>query len=128
VGLGESRQKLLFLPAAHTDFIFSIIAEEFGFVGSSLILAMFFVFIFKVFKLGFFTHQTFRRNLCFGIGLILALEILINVGVSCGLFPTKGLPLPFISYGGTSLVIHYALLGLLFNASREVGNSAERGV
>jgi len=128
VGLGESRQKLLFLPAAHTDFIFSIIAEEFGFVGSSLILAMFFVFIFKIFKLGFFIHQTFRRNLCFGIGLILALEILINVGVSCGLFPTKGLPLPFVSYGGTSLVVHYALLGLLFNASRELGNSVARGV
>ncbi|HDN85850.1 MAG TPA: hypothetical protein ENG49_01345, partial [Candidatus Omnitrophica bacterium] len=73
-------------------------------------------------------HQTFRRNLCFGIGLILALEILINVGVSCGLFPTKGLPLPFVSYGGTSLVVHYALLGLLFNASRELGNSVARGV
>ncbi len=120
VGLGESKQKLSFLPAAHTDFIFAIIAEEFGFIGSVVVLSAFLIFLFNVFKLHFYIPDLFRKNLCLGIGLIFALEIAVNIGVSCGVFPTKGLPLPFISYGGSSLLVQYTLLGLLFNASRNL--------
>lgn len=119
LGLGESRQKFLFLPAAHTDFIFSIIAEEFGFWGSIVVLSVLFIFFFKLFNLNNFLSEPFRKNICLGGALIFGLEIVINIGVTCGLFPTKGLPLPFISYGGSNLVVHYLLLGLLFNASRD---------
>jgi cell division protein FtsW len=118
VGLGESRQKLLFLPAAHTDFIFSIIAEEFGFVGSIAVLLTFFIILFKLLKLTLSCPDIFRRNLSLGVTLIFVLQVAINIGVTCGLLPTKGLPLPFISYGGSNLVVHFILLGLLFNASR----------
>lgn len=118
VGLGESKQKLFYLPAAHTDFIFSIIAEEFGYLGSIIMLGAFAIFLFKILKMGFFPSNSFLKNICVGIGIIVGLEIVINIGVSCGLFPTKGLPLPFVSYGGSNLVVHYILLGLLFNASR----------
>lgn len=118
VGFGESRQKLFFLPAAHTDFIFSIIAEDFGMIGSTILLIVFFVLFHKMYNIARKSEDEFRRGLLFGILLIFALEIVINVGVSCGLFPTKGLSLPFISYGGSNLIAHYVLLALFFNASR----------
>lgn len=119
LGLGESKQKFLFLPAAHTDFIFSIIGEEFGFIGSSAVLLVLFIFFLKIFKLSNSLSDPFRKNICLGGALIFGLEIVINIGVTCGVFPTKGLPLPFISYGGSNLVVHYLLLGLLFNASQD---------
>jgi len=119
VGLGEGLQKLFFLPAAHTDFIFSIIAEEFGLWGSLGLISVFFLIFHKMFKIAKFSQDDFRRGLLWGIVFIFFLEIGINIGISCGLFPTKGLPLPFISYGGSNLVVHYILLGLFFNASRE---------
>ncbi|MFA5337677.1 MAG: putative lipid II flippase FtsW [Candidatus Omnitrophota bacterium] len=118
VGFGESRQKLFFLPAAHTDFIFSIIAEEFGMVGTVFILLVFFVLFHKMYNIAKTSEDEFRRGLLFGILLIFFLEIVINIGVSCGLFPTKGLSLPFISYGGSNLIAHYVLLALFFNASK----------
>ena len=119
VGLGEGLHKLFFLPAAHTDFIFSIIAEEFGLWGSLGLIFVFFVIFHKMFKIAKFSQDDFHKGLLWGIVFIFFLEITINIGVSCGLFPTKGLPLPFISYGGSSLVVHYILLGLFFNASRQ---------
>ncbi|MCK4912258.1 MAG: putative lipid II flippase FtsW [Candidatus Omnitrophica bacterium] len=119
VGLGEGLQKLFFLPAAHTDFIFSIIAEEFGLWGSLGLIFIFFVIFHKMFIIAKFSQDGFKRGILWGIVLIFFLEIGINVGVSCGLFPTKGLPLPFMSYGGSSLVVHYILLGLFLNASRQ---------
>jgi len=118
VGLGEGLQKLFFLPAAHTDFIFSIIAEEFGLWGSFGLIFVFFVIFHKMFKIAKFSQDGFRRGILWGIIFIFFLEVGINIGVSCGLFPTKGLPLPFMSYGGSNLVVHYILLGLFFNASR----------
>ncbi|MFA5008644.1 MAG: putative lipid II flippase FtsW [Candidatus Omnitrophota bacterium] len=118
VGFGESRQKLFFLPAAHTDFIFSIIAEEFGLVGSFLMLLIFFIIFHKMYRIAKSSEDDFRRGLLFGIILIFFLETVINIGVSCGLLPTKGLPLPFISYGGSNLIAHYILLALFFNASK----------
>ncbi len=121
VGLGEGLQKLFFLPAAHTDFIFSIIAEEFGLWGSLGLIFIFFVIFRKMFAIAKFSQDGFRRGLLWGIVFIFFLEIGINIGVSCGLLPTKGLPLPFLSYGGSNLVAHYILLGLFFNASRGEG-------
>jgi len=119
VGLGEGLQKLFFLPAAHTDFIFSIIAEEFGLWGSLGLISVFFVIFHKMFTIAKFSQDGFRKGLLWGIVFIFFLEIGINIGVSCGLLPTKGLPLPFLSYGGSSLVVHYVLLGLFLNASRQ---------
>ncbi len=118
VGLGEGRQKLFFLPAAHTDFIFSIIAEELGFLVTLGIIFIFFLIIHKMLKIAKFCTNQFRRGLLLGIAVIFFLEVFINIGVTCGLLPTKGMPLPFISYGGTSLVVHFFLLGLFFNASK----------
>lgn len=119
-GLGESIQKLFFLPAAHTDFIYSIIGEELGFAGSCLIL---FVYLF-IFIQGFFILRYVNDPFKFYVGagslLILVLMALINIGVVVGVFPTKGLPLPFISYGGTTTVVNFSLLGLFLNASRQV--------
>ncbi|UCG34826.1 MAG: putative lipid II flippase FtsW [Candidatus Omnitrophota bacterium] len=120
VGLGGSLQKLFFLPAAHTDFIYSIIAEEFGLWGSLGLLALYFFLIHKMFMVAINTKNAFRRSILLGIVFIFFLEVTINIGVSCGFFPTKGLSLPLVSYGGSSLVIHYVLIGLFFNASKEV--------
>lgn len=118
VGLGEGRQKLFFLPAAHTDFIFSIIAEELGLIGSLGLLALFALLFHKMVAIAREAADDFRSGILWGVVLVFFLEIAINIGVSCGLLPTKGLPLPFMSYGGSSLVVHYILLGLFFNASR----------
>ena len=119
VGLGQGRQKLFFLPASHTDFVFSIIAEEFGLLGAISLLSLFFFLFHKMFKIASASSDDFRSGVLWGVVLIFFLEIAINIGVSCGLLPTKGLPLPFMSYGGSNLVVHYILLGLFFNASRE---------
>jgi len=119
VGLGASKQKLLFLPAAHTDFIFSIIGEEFGFLGVSLILSLYFIIFTKIINIANAIKADFFKYICLGIGLIFVLEVTINIGVTCGVFPTKGMTLPFLSYGGTSLLVHYALLGLFFNITRK---------
>lgn len=117
VGLGNSIQKQFFLPEAHTDFIFAIAAEELGFIGALLILAVFAVLvgcIFQVATQAAKNHHFFSSYLCFGVAIMLAIEVGINVGVASGLLPTKGLTLPFISYGGSSLVIHLMLMGLVF--------------
>ncbi|MFH1504078.1 MAG: putative lipid II flippase FtsW [Candidatus Omnitrophota bacterium] len=118
LGFGAGQQKLSFLPAAHTDFIFSIIAEEFGLWGSLGFISLFFLIFHKMFKIAESVDDVFKKGILRGIVFIFFLEVVINIGVSCGLFPTKGLPLPFMSYGGSSLVVHYILLGLFFNASR----------
>lgn len=120
VGFGESIQKLFFLPAAHTDFIFSIIAEEFGLWGVGLLLGVFFFLFHQMLCIAILAQDKFRRAVLLGVTLIFSLEVVINIGVSCGLLPTTGLPLPFISYGGSGLITHYVLLGLFFNASRRV--------
>ena len=118
VGLGAGRQKLLFLPAAHTDFVFSIIAEEFGFLGSLGVLSVYFIIFVKMMRISQGIDDVFFKHICCGIALVFGLEAVINVGVSCGLLPTKGMVLPFISYGGTNLLMHYILLGIFFNVTR----------
>lgn len=118
VGFGESRQKLFFLPAAHTDFIFSIIAEEFGLWGALGVLFLFFIIFHKMVNIAKMIEDKFKKAVLWGITVMFSLEVVLNAGVSCGLFPITGLALPFLSYGGTNLITHYILLGLFFNASR----------
>ncbi len=118
VGLGEGKQKLFFLPAAHTDFIFSIIAEECGIVGCLGVLLLYFSIIITLLRVSWRIGNVFFCYFCMGVSIMLGLEVIINVGVSCGLFPTKGMSLPFISYGGSNLLIHYILLGIFFNVSK----------
>ncbi len=118
VGLGESRQKLFYLPASHTDFIFSIIGEELGLIGTWLVVFLFIFFILYGLKTCLRIKSYFGRIFCIGFMSLFALEAIVNIGVTTGMFPTKGLPLPFISYGGTNLIIKLAGLGLIFNISR----------
>jgi len=113
VGLGNSSQKLFFLPQGYNDFIFSIIAEELGFVGSLLIILLFSALIYSGFKMLERAKDLFSRNLISGIIILTSLQIIINISVTIGLMPTKGVPLPLISYGGSSLVFTLFAFGLV---------------
>lgn len=119
VGLGMSKQKLFYLPEAHTDFIFSIIAEELGLLGSLSITVLFFVLIWQGMRIVFKAEDLFGRFLSLGVVSMIALEVLINIGVTIGAIPTKGLPLPFVSYGGTALFFHMMAVGLLLNVAKK---------
>jgi len=119
VGLGQSKQKLFYLPEAHTDFIFSIIAEELGFLAAAGVLILFGAFIWQGTRAFLKESRPFNKVVIFGVTSMIAFEALLNIGISAGVFPTKGLPLPFISYGGSSLVFHLAAVGLMLNAMRE---------
>lgn len=119
VGLGASRQKLFYLPESHTDFIFSIIGEELGFLGAASVLLLFSLMIWFAFRLSFRIKDVFASSVVVGVTIMIAFEVVVNVGVSTGVLPTKGLPLPFISYGGSSLVCHLAAMGLVFNMARK---------
>ncbi len=119
VGAGEGMQKLFFLPEMHTDFIFSIIGEEFGLLGTFLVASVFVGLLHTGFQIARAQDDPFRRMLAFGATLTIVLPALIHMGVATALLPTKGLPLPFISYGGSSLVANAAAAGLLFNVSRK---------
>ena len=118
VGLGHSKQKLFYLPAAHTDFIFSIIGEELGLLGTLGIAVLFMIFIQQGLKIIKNAQDKFGYFLALGLVLMISLKAIINIGVSCGVFPTKGLPLPFISYGGSSLIFDMVALGILINIAR----------
>ncbi len=118
VGLGQSKQKLFYLPASHTDFIFSIIGEELGFIGTASIIALFSLLVWQGMKVAFKALGTFERLLSLGIVTMIALEAIINIGVTAGALPTKGLPLPFISYGGSGLIFHLMAVGLLLNVAK----------
>ena len=118
-GLGESRQKLFYLPEAHTDFVYSVIGEELGLLGALLVLALFGVIILRGFRLTAKIEEPFDQYLAFGITLLLALQALIHMGVVMGLMPTKGLVLPFISYGGSAMVLNLMEAGILLGLSRQ---------
>ncbi len=118
LGPGHSLQKLFYLPAAHTDFVFSIIGEELGLLGTLAIIILFIIFIHQGYKIARNAPDTFGHFLALGLILMLALKAAINIGVSCGLLPTKGLPLPFISYGGSSFIFDLIYVGLLLNIAR----------
>ncbi|MDD5505055.1 MAG: putative lipid II flippase FtsW [Candidatus Omnitrophica bacterium] len=118
VGLAHSKQKFFYLPEAHTDFIFSIIGEELGIVGSMGIVLLFAFLIWLGFKIAYFARDLFGQFLAFGLVTMIALQVLINIAAVTAIIPTKGMPLPFISYGGTSLVYSLASIGLLLNIAR----------
>ncbi len=118
VGLGQSRQKLFYLPASHTDFIFSIIGEELGFVGAASVVILFMLFVWQGMRIVFKAEYTFERLLSLGVVSLIALEAIINIGVSAGALPTKGIPLPFISYGGSGLIFHFMAIGMLLNVAK----------
>ncbi len=117
-GLGHSQQKLFYLPAAHTDFIFSIIGEELGLLGTLGVIVLFIIFIQQGLKIIKSAQNRFGYFLALGLVLMISLKAIINIGVSCGVFPTKGLPLPFISYGGSSLIFDMVSLGILINIAK----------
>jgi cell division protein FtsW len=118
VGLGHSKQKLFYLPAAHTDFIFSIIGEELGLLGTIGVIVLFILFIRCGLKIVKNAPDKFSYFLSLGLILMICLKAAINIGVSCGVFPTKGLPLPFISYGGSSFIFDMISVGILMNVAK----------
>jgi cell division protein FtsW len=118
VGLGQGRQKLFYLPAAHTDFIFSIIGEEMGLLGACAVILLFVLLIWKMSRIVYSVREPFGKLISIGVLTLIAFSAAVNIGVSIGSLPTKGLPLPFISYGGSSLIFHMVAIGLLLNVSK----------
>ena len=117
VGLGNSKQKLLYLPEPHTDFILSILAEELGLVGIAFIILLFSILIVRGIKIALDASDLYSSYLALGITILLGLQVVINMGVVMGLLPTKGLTLPFLSYGGSSLLVNLIGIGILMSIS-----------
>lgn len=117
-GLGDSKQKLFFLPDAHTDFIMAIAGEELGFVGMTLIFLLLGLFFWRSMRVAFLQNDLRDRLTAFGLTLILGLSMVLNMAVVMGVAPPKGLPMPFFSYGGSSLLATFICVGLLLNISR----------
>ncbi len=113
VGLMESRQKLFYLPEAHTDFIFAVICEELGFIGGAIVLALFAVYAWRGMRAALESLDPFGRLIALGITTMVASQAMINLCVVLGMLPTKGIPLPFISYGGSSLLVMLLATGVL---------------
>ena len=129
VGLGDSVQKLFYLPEAHTDFVFAVLAEELGLVGATLVICLFGVVVFKAIALGpraAAVGLPYQGLVSSGVGIMLGLQAFINIGVNMGLLPTKGLTLPLISYGRTSAVITVVALALIMRAHHEVKEGERR--
>ena len=116
-GLGQSRQKLHYLPEAHTDFIYAVIGEELGLWGALLVVALFGILLFRGVRLALEREEPFVRLMVFGLTLLLGLQALVHMSVAMGLVPTKGLVLPFVSYGGSAMVMHLAVAGMLLGVS-----------
>ena len=129
LGLGDGRQKLFFLPEAHTDFIFAIIGEELGLMGVLLLVILYGVVIWRGVRASLGAPETFGTYLGLGLTSIIAFQATVNMCVAMGLLPTKGLTLPFVSYGGTSLVVLMGAAGVLLSLSASslpAGNRASR--
>lgn len=124
-GLGEGQQKLFYLPAAHTDFIFSVVGEELGLIGVLGVMILFCFLMVRGFKIAFRAPDLFGTYLAIGITSLITCQALINFGVVLGLLPTKGIPLPFISHGGTSLLVMMAFTGILLNISSQEGQKSK---
>jgi cell division protein FtsW len=119
MGLMEGKQKLFYLPEPHTDFIYANIAEELGLWGSVIVVALFGIFLWRGVRVALKTNDPFARFLATGITAMVVVQALINISVVLGMMPTKGIPLPFISYGGSSLFITLASVGILLNISQQ---------
>jgi cell division protein FtsW len=117
-GIGGSKQKLFYLPESHTDFIFAVLGEELGFVGAVAVVALFAVLVWRGLRVGLRAPDAFGAYLALGITVLLATETLVNLGVVTGLLPTKGLPLPFVSFGGSALLMTMLATGMLLNISQ----------
>ncbi len=118
LGLGESRQKLSFLPAKHTDFIFCLVGEELGLIGATIVIALFVILFIRGVSVAGRTTGRFRYFLAYGLTMMIAIQALVNFAVVTGMVPTKGLPLPFMSYGGSALLVNMIVVGLLLRISR----------
>ena len=119
VGLMESKQKLFYLPEAHTDFIYAVICEELGFIGAMVVIALFAIYGWRGLRAAFSAPDSFGRLLALGITAMVIFQALINFAVVLGMVPTKGIPLPFISYGGSSLLVMLLATGVLLNISQQ---------
>lgn len=119
VGLGQGKQKLMFLPEGHTDFVLALVGEELGLIGTCGLLALFAILVCKGFRVAALAPDLFGRYLALGITLLLGIQALINAGVVSGLLPTKGLTLPLVSYGGSSLLVTMLALGILLSVARQ---------
>ena len=120
LGLGQSRQKTLYMPEPHNDFIFAIIGEEVGLIGCLFIISLFIFFIWRGINVAMKAKDTYGTLLAVGITSIIAVQAIINIAVVTGSMPVTGVPMPFISYGGSSLVINMMAMGILLNISRQV--------
>ncbi|MFQ5454644.1 MAG: putative lipid II flippase FtsW [Nitrospirota bacterium] len=126
VGIAEGRQKLFFLPEVHTDFIFALIGEELGLFVTVTIISLYIILFWKGFRIAMHTSDRFGRYLAYGIVLMINLHVMINVSVVTGLLPTTGLSLPFLSYGGSSLIVNSIGVGILLNISKEMQTGVRR--
>ena len=122
LGLGQSRQKTLYMPAPQNEFIFAIIGEELGLVGCLAIISVFMILIWRGIKVALNARDSYGMLLAVGITSVIAVQTIINIAVVTGSMPVTGVPLPFISYGGTSLAITMGAMGILLNISRQKKN------
>ncbi|MCD6436003.1 MAG: putative lipid II flippase FtsW [Clostridiales bacterium] len=122
VGLGQSTQNKLYIPEPQNDFILATFGEEFGFIGNVFLIGIFFIFIWRGMKIAKETDDIFGSLLAYGITFLVAIQTIINIGVATSLLPVTGMPLPFISFGGTSLVILMGAMGILLNISKYTDN------
>lgn len=120
LGLMEGRQKLFYLPEPHTDFIFAVTAEELGLVGSLIVVSLFGIYLYRAIRVAVLSNDTYARFLATGIAGMIGVQALWNISVVVAMLPTKGIPLPFISYGGTSLFITLATTGVLLNITQHI--------
>jgi len=122
VGLMESKQKLFYLPEAHTDFIFAVLCEEFGFIGGVLVIGLFAVYAWRGLRAAVVSLDPFGRLIALGVTVMVVTQALINLCVVIGMLPTKGIPLPFMSYGGSSLLVMLLATGVLLNISQQTSH------
>lgn len=121
-GIGQSRQKCLYIPEPHTDFIFAIIGEELGLIGCTFIILLFIIFIWRGIKTAVTASDMYGTILAIGITAVVGVQAIINIAVVTGSMPVTGVPLPFISYGGSALVFNMLAVGILLNVSRQSAN------
>jgi cell division protein FtsW len=128
VGLGNSIQKQFYLPEAHTDFVFAVMAEEFGLIGTIIVVCLFSVLVYRALRIGYLAEkkqQLFNAYFAYGIAILLGVQAFINMGVNMGLLPTKGLTLPLVSYGGSSLIVSCMSIGILMRIYHDVVTAAD---